>query len=142
VLPPEQSGASTASTYVAAKGGPAALLYVKRGERVFPWVPPEPVRPGDLLRLEVISDGFSHVTVATPASGAWTVLFEGEVPPDREFDLPSSWRVDEAGEVEELLVIFSRQRLRPELLPDLAARQPRTGEVWTTLLEIEKVGGR
>lgn len=129
-------------TYVASKGGPGALLFVKRGERVFPWAPPERVQPGDLLRLEVMPDGFSYLTVATPGAGGWTVLFQGDVPPEREFDLPSSWRVDAAGSAEDLLVVFSRQKLRPELLPDLASRRPRTGEVWTTLLEIEKIGGR
>jgi len=128
--------------YVAAKGGPDASLYVKRGERVFPWSPPERVRPGDLLRLAVVPDGFSHLTVATPGQGGWTVLFEGDVPPEREFDLPASWRVDAAGEVEELLVVLSRQSLRPEALADLAVRRPRTFEVWTTVLEIEKIGGR
>jgi len=128
--------------YVAAKGGPDAALYVKRGDRVFPWSPPERVRPGDLLRLAVVPDGFSHLTVATPGPGGWTVLFEGDVPPEREFDLPASWRVDAAGQAEELLVVLSRQSLRPEALPDLVVRRPRTSEVWTTVLEIEKIGGR
>lgn len=129
--------------YVAAKGGPDASLYVKRGDRVFPWAPPERVRPGDLLRLAVVPDGFSHLTVATPGPGpgGWTVLFQGDVPPEREFDLPASWRVDAAGEVEELLVVLSRQSLRPEALSDLAVRQPRTPDVWTSVLEIEKIGG-
>jgi hypothetical protein len=128
--------------YVAAKGGPDASLYVKRGDRVFPWAPPEPVRPGDLLRLEVVPDGFSHLMVATPGPGGWTVLFEGEVPPERAFDLPASWRVDAAGEAEELLVVLSRQSLRPEALPELAVRRPRTLDVWTAVLEIDKIGGR
>lgn len=128
--------------YVAAKGGPDASLYVKRGERVFPWSPPERVRPGDLLRLAVVPDGFSHLTVATPGPGGWTVLFEGDVPPEREFDLPASWRVDAAGQAEELLVVLSRQSVRPEALSDLAVRRPRTSDVWTSVLEIEKIGGR
>lgn len=130
--------------YVAAKGGPGALLYVKRGDRVFPWAPRERVRPGDLLRLAVVPGGFSHLTVATPGPGpgSWTVLFQGEIPPEREFDLPASWRVDAAGEVEELLVVLSRQSLRPEALSDLAVRRPRTQAVWTSMLEIEKIGGR
>jgi len=41
-----------------------------------------------------------------------------------------------------LLVVLSRQSERPEALADLAVRRPRTEEVWTVLLEIEKIGGR
>jgi hypothetical protein len=141
VLVPRALG-PLANPYVGAKGGPGSALYVKRGDQVFPWAPPEQVRPGDLLRLVVVPDGFSHLTVATPGVSGWIVLFDGAVAPEREFELPASWRVDGAGAGEELLVVLSRRSVRPEDLPGLAVRQPRTPEVWTSVLQIEKIGGR
>lgn len=132
------AGPERPDRYVGAKGAPEVVLHVKREDRVWTWSPGAAVQPGDLLRLTVIPAGFSQLLVATPEGNGWTPLFQGAVDPKRETDIPASWRVDAAGESEDLLIVLSRRPVRPEELSAMAATEPRGDDTWTIHLRIEK----
>jgi hypothetical protein len=72
---------------------PGLALYVKRGEQIETWDGKQPVRTGDLLRLQVAPEGFRHITVDGTASPG-SHLYDGDLPEGIGF-LPVSWRVDD-----------------------------------------------
>ena len=94
--------------YVGTKGGPEVWLYVKRGERVEIWNGTDPVRPGDLLRLKVQPDRYTHISVfgrdKTP--NAYARLYDAPVPPNRAAAVPFAWQVDAQPGDETLLVVL------------------------------------
>ena len=77
-------------------GGPTVFVHVKHGQAVTGWDFKRPVEVGDLLRLEIVHHGLTHVRVSSPGGGGPEVLFEGDLGPEPAGLLPVSWRVDEA----------------------------------------------
>ncbi|WP_257456467.1 zf-HC2 domain-containing protein [Archangium lipolyticum] len=123
-------------TGIRAKGGPAVALYVKHGDSVRLWDGTSPVAPGDLLRLKVMPEGFTWLTVAAPEGGSWQVLHEGPLSAQGETLLPTSWRVEPGDQPERLLVVLGHEPLAPESLSRLDTEAPRTTEVWVLPLTL------
>jgi hypothetical protein len=124
------------------KGGPAVALYVKQGETndapVRLWDGESPVAPGELLRLKVMPEGFTWLTVAAADGDSWQVLHEGPVPERGETLLPTSWRVEPGEAPERLLIVLGHAPLSPESLSRLADDAPRTGTQWVFPLTLPK----
>jgi hypothetical protein len=121
-----------------AKGNPAVALYVKTGDTVRLWDGESPVAEGDLLRLKVMPEGFTRLTVAAAEGDSWQVLHEGPVPERGETLLPMSWRVEPGEQPERLLVVFSHAPLHPESLSPLYEEPARTGALWVLPLTLSK----
>lgn len=128
--------------WVAAKGQASVALYLKRGEQVSLWDGRSRVRPGDLLRLQVVPEAQEHVLVAvSAASGGLEVLYQGSVAPRRETLLPESWRVDDTAEPETLVVALSAKRLDLEALRRAMESSARASDLWMTVLTLRKEAG-
>jgi hypothetical protein len=111
---------------IRAKGSPAVQLFIKRGERVFPWTGGA-VHPGDRLRMEVNGAGFGFVSLAgrSPPEGKPVVLYDGALDAGAHL-LPVSFRVDAEGKQEILSVIFGRRPVPVEL--HVQAQETETGK--------------
>ncbi|HEY0840117.1 MAG TPA: hypothetical protein VGD74_08015, partial [Vulgatibacter sp.] len=91
--PPEP--APPGQAWLATKGGPSFAIFVKRGDDLVLWDGASPLVAGDRIRVRVAPKEFTHVAVgARDASGAWSVLYRGELGPGAEVLLPGSWEVD------------------------------------------------
>jgi hypothetical protein len=115
---------------IRAKGGPAMALYVKHGDSVRLWDGMSPVASGDLLRLKVMPEGFTWLTVAAAEGTSWQVLHEGPLSAQGETLLPTSWRVEPGEQPERLLVVLAHEPLPSDSLSRLDAEAPRTDDVW------------
>ncbi|MFY0564212.1 hypothetical protein ACN28E_10205 [Archangium lansingense] len=63
-VPREVETPRTPMVGLRSKGNPAVALYVKTGDTVRLWDGESPVAEGDLLRLKVMPEGFTRLTVA------------------------------------------------------------------------------
>jgi hypothetical protein len=129
------------AAYDGVKGNPSVALYVRHEGRVALWDGHASVETGDGLRLEVSSQGFSHVAVATIDGAEVTELYDGQLS-DGETLLPASWTVDESVGTERLVVVFSRRPVSSADLRAAVRAQSRTAEIWTTTLELAKRGAK
>jgi hypothetical protein len=120
------------------KGSPAVALYVKTGDAVRLWDGESPVAEGDLLRLKVMPEGFTWLTVAAADGDSWQVLHEGPVPERGETLLPTSWRVEPGAQPERLLVVLSHAPVPPESVAPLHEEPARTGSLWVLPLTLSK----
>jgi hypothetical protein len=121
------------------KGAPAVQLFVKRGERVFPWNG-KSIRAGDRLRVEVNGAGFAFVSIAgrSAAEEKPLVLYDGALAKGRQL-LPLSFRVDGEGKQEILSVIFARRPVPADL--HVQAREPAAPDAdptWRQILVLDK----
>jgi hypothetical protein len=118
---------------VRVKGPPAVLVYLKRGQVVSAWQPPAPIRPGDLVRLQVRAAGFAHVSVASlPSAGPPRVLYAGPLGGADPHWLPFSLQADAEGEREVLSVVLGTARVDP------AAHLAAPAGSWATRLTMPK----
>jgi hypothetical protein len=120
----------TSPDAIVEKGGPMVSAFIKRGERVWLWDGRSPIRPGDLLRLEVASGGYRFISVAslTDEGTLSEVLFAGPARRIGTTPLPLSWRVDPAGTAERLSVVLANHSLdaaEHEKLLSQPATEPR-----------------
>lgn len=128
---------------VTAKGSPAVGIYVKRDQRVSLWDGRSAVRPGDSLRLKVVPDGFSFVTVFTRSDRkhrdhGLLELHTAPVSPEGETILPVAWRVDDRAGDEVLFVVLSREPV-PELADtDQLSEWSDSQNGWWTELNLQK----
>jgi hypothetical protein len=120
------------------KGSPAVALYVKTGDAVRLWDGDSPVAEGDLLRLKVMPEGFTWLTVAAAEGDSWQVLHEGPVPERGETLLPTSWRVEPGEQPERLLVILGHAPIPAESLAPLHEAPTRTETLWVLPLTLSK----
>ena len=118
---------ATDSGVRAKAASPSVALYVKRGERVGLWDGQMVLRPGDLVRLGIASEGYRFVRVSSSRpDGHSMVLYQGELSPSGNTLLPAGWRLDSDGTTENLIVTLSDG-------PDAAPS-------WSTRLSIQKTG--
>ncbi|HYO70415.1 MAG TPA: hypothetical protein VEU33_30480, partial [Archangium sp.] len=120
------------------KGSPAVALYVKTGDAVRLWDGESAVAEGDLLRLKVMPEGFTWLTVAAAEGGTWQVLHEGPLPERGETLLPTSWRVEPGEQPERLLVVLSHAPVPAESLVSLHAEPARTDALWVLPFTLSK----
>ncbi|MCY1075955.1 hypothetical protein [Archangium lansingense] len=120
------------------KGNPAVALYVKTGDTVRLWDGESPVAEGDLLRLKVMPEGFTRLTVAAAEGDSWQVLHEGPVPERGETLLPMSWRVEPGEQSERLLIVLSHAPVPTESLASLHEEPARTESLWVLPLTLSK----
>ncbi|RLB52938.1 MAG: hypothetical protein DRJ42_13440 [Deltaproteobacteria bacterium] len=134
-------GPVTDSTeYTTVRGAPAVGLYVKRGTRVMLWDGQRPVAAGDRLRLKVVAEGFTHVSVLTEGdAGDYSILYEASVEPSGENVLPPAWEVDDAPGDESLTVILSRTPLASDSIGAIIRGGAPGDDVWVRRLSIPKV---
>lgn len=100
------------------------------------------VQRGDRLRLEVAGRSFSHLTVVTPQDAErLRILYSGALTPESGL-LPTSWQVDDCGESETLIVIFSHRPLGdPESLrSELRRSELRRSDLSVRELVLPKAG--
>ena len=104
---PEQPG------YVGVKGGtPASMLLLKRGDVTRPWDGKEPVRPADIVAVQVSCEGARRVTVSAKDGAQWVQVAENECPAEAGV-LPFTLVVDERPGTEEIRVVFDRENAEP-----------------------------
>jgi hypothetical protein len=120
------------------KGSPAVALYVKTGDSVRLWDGESPVAEGDLLRLKVMPEGFTWLTVAAADGDTWQVLHEGPLPERGELLLPTSWRVEPGAEPERLLVVLGHAPVPSESLASLHEAPMRDESLWVLPLTLSK----
>lgn len=99
-----RSDPSPAQTLAAKGSGPTVIVHVKRGGQVSQWRSGEPLRAGDVLRLEVSPDGFRRVRVTSPTSSGETLLFTGNIEPGRPTLLPLGLQIDAESRTERLRI--------------------------------------
>jgi hypothetical protein len=135
---PVADDAGASAPYLGRKGAPALQLFVKRGARVAPWDPAVPVAAGDLLRLEVQPDRFTHVSVfeATRPAGSYERLYDAAIAPGKATALPSAWRVDAQPGDETLVVVLGSDPVAPAEVPRLLSATD--GRHWTRRLVVAK----
>jgi hypothetical protein len=92
----------TPAPQFAAKGTPAAALWLQREGKVTAWTG-QPVRDGDTVRFELVPAGLNHVTVFDETTHE--VLYEAQVPEGSTFT--PAWQFDGAPSSESLRVVFS-----------------------------------
>lgn len=127
--------------YIGVKGGPSVALFVQRAGVVGLW-DGAPLRAGDRIRVQVMSDEFDYVSVfGLPTHGAAPQrLYAGRLTPRTSALLPKAWQLDSAPEPEQLVILLSHAELSDEAVKALLrARDPR--EVWLTQLKLPKQGG-
>lgn len=109
--------------YVGVKGGaPAAMLLVKRGEVTRPWDGKEPVRPADIVAIQVSCEGARRVTVSAKDGAQWVQVAENECPAEAGV-LPFTLVVDERPGTEEIRVVFDRENAQSHfVLPKETSR--------------------
>lgn len=132
---------ATAGPAIAAKGSPEVVVHLKRGEVVSTWDGVSPVRPGDLLRLEVVPGENRHVQVLTrdggPA-GRLLVLYSAALEPRAgAVALPFALEVDGAPGPETVIVVLSRAPLEPGALANGTEQVPAAGG-WRTTIVLPK----
>jgi hypothetical protein len=100
---------------IIAKGGPGLLVAVRRGERLFPMRPGEPIRAGDQIRLVLEHVSYPFVLVASvDGRGASNIYvpYEGSrslpVPLSDRIEVPGSLVLDDSPGPERLFALFSR----------------------------------
>ncbi|MFE8596441.1 zf-HC2 domain-containing protein [Archangium violaceum] len=120
------------------KGSPAVALYVKTGDAVRLWDGESPVAGGDLLRLKVMPEGFTWLTVAAAEGDSWQVLHEGPVPERGETLLPTSWRVEPGEQPERLLVVLGHAPVPTGSLASLHEEPMRNESLWVLPLSLSK----
>ena len=113
--------------YVGVKGAPSALVHVQRAGVTSVWNG-EPLAVGDKIRLELMPEEFSYVSVFSwPAGkGALLPLYAGRVRPRGATLLPKAWQLDAAPGPEELVILFAHAFISPAAAGQLLiARDPR-----------------
>ena len=139
--PPPDRRAAPAWTTI--RGAPAVGVYVKRGPSVSLWDGRQPLAPGDRLRLKVVAEGFTHVSVFSPASAGSSglrLLHGSRVDPGGETLLPPAWRVDAAPGDEVLVVVLANREVSAGEVP--RADSPRRPDLWVRWLRLPKtIGG-
>jgi hypothetical protein len=137
---PDRTPAGSSSV----KGGPAASIIVKRGERVFRWDGKSPVRPGDGLRLETRPAGFTRVLVVHQPAGRkgpgrkLEVLYTGRLRATERQMLPAAWKVDDAPGPERLWMILSSRELTLEDAEALVLSGQASPDRWIRRFDIPK----
>jgi hypothetical protein len=132
------------TSYDTTRGAPSVGLYVKRGTNVSLWDGQSPMQPGDRLRLKVVPEGLTHVTVFSPAPASTgpaptlKVLYAARVEPHRENLLPRTWEVDHAGGRESLLVVLSRSPISVDQANSLGSHANVQSGVWVWRLTMSK----
>lgn len=138
--PPPDRRAAPAWTTV--RGAPAVGVYVKRGARVSLWDGRQPLAPGDGLRLKVVAEGFTHVSVFSPASSGSSrlrLLHGSRIDPGGETLLAPAWRVDAAPGDEVLVVVLANREISAGEVPRPDA--PRRPDLWVRWLRLPKSSG-
>ncbi len=110
--------------YIGTKGEPVVSVYVLHDGVVVPWEG-EPIAVGDSLRLGVRPEGYDHVSVRSGDA----VLYADALDGSGEILLPRSWRVDDEGSHESLVVV-----LDDEPIDD----GPPASDSWQTTLTLPK----
>lgn len=123
--------------YTTVRGEPSLGLYIKRGERVSLWDGREAITPGDRLRLKVVPEGFTRVTVFSPTTDPQhpELLFASPIDPTKENLLPRAWAVDDTPGAEALIVVLSHAPVSPGRV---SLADTRTTNLWIRHLSIPK----
>jgi hypothetical protein len=90
---------------VQAKGAPDVQVWVNHAGHVAVWDGKTPLQPGDSVRFDIASAGYSHLTVAELQDGrVYQVLHSADVGPR---EATPAWSVDDQGSREEIGVVLS-----------------------------------
>jgi hypothetical protein len=127
-------------SYDGVKGAPAVGVYVQH-EGVSGLWDGAPLVAGDRIRLQIMPEEFSHVSVFSVAEqeAVPKLLYTGRLPPRTLSMLPKAWELDAAPGPEQIAVMLSRWEISPLAAQELLrARDP--GEVWVVRLNFPKRG--
>ncbi|MFT3926581.1 MAG: hypothetical protein QM778_28810 [Myxococcales bacterium] len=127
-------------SYDGVKGAPAVGVYVQH-EGVSGLWDGAPLVAGDRIRLQIMPEEFSHVSVFNVATqeAVPKLLYTGRLPPRTLSMLPKAWELDAAPGAEQIAVMLSRWEISPLAAQELLrAHDP--GEVWVVRLNFPKRG--
>jgi hypothetical protein len=120
------------------KAAPAVAVYARHGSRVALWDGRSPFSPGDAVRFEVATEGFTYVTVAAASPAGLVRLYDG-APAAGSPLLPVSFTFDDSPDAEVAYVVFSRGRLEDAALREAMRLGRRDVQVWVTSLRFPRV---
>jgi hypothetical protein len=90
---------------VQAKGTPDVQVWVSHAGHAAVWDGTTPLQPGDMVRFDIASAGYSHLTVAELQDGRVTEVLHSAPVASRE--ATPAWRVDDVGSREEIGIVLS-----------------------------------
>jgi anti-sigma factor RsiW len=128
--------------YVGAKGTPIVAALIHR-DRTSLWDGHSPIQSGDAIAFRVVCEGFTEVTVATPAAGdgtSWTRAFDGACPAGEE-PLQFTLVADDAPGDERVAIVLRRRKVDDRELESAIRNATRTTSVFTFELRFPKGGG-
>jgi hypothetical protein len=111
---------------VTPKGTPEVQVWVNRSGHAAVWDGVTPLHPGDMVRFDIASGGYSHLTVAELADGQLATVLHSAPVATREAS--PAWRVDDVGTREEIAVLLSNGPLSEE---EVRAALKSRGAIWT-----------